>query len=295
MRYSKTYKIIKRNLLTDNKGHIPYKNNSRKKDKYQFKLNIQNSLIPFKINRLSINEQNSLDRNSIFFRSEKNSSTEKKNPILYENLTERNECKKLPNFNCKYFSKNKRLFKIKKKNNMILLPIKKLEINKENDNNNITQKNKKRVCSAIFQNKNLEKNLLKYKIDKNKNKIFFTNPIISESISNGKISKRNKHHKHHNSYSKRELELLDNPDSFFFQLYHGTKEIEKNYINNHKLKKDEKIREYKKFIKKDEEEANKQLFLLKKDIGIGNNEQLYGKVISSNTFFDLKIKLVYKN
>ena len=58
------------------------------------------------------------------------------------------------------------------------------------------------------------------------------------------------------------------------------------------MKKDEKIREYRKFIKKDEEEANKQLFLLKKDIGIGNDEKLYGKIISSNTFLDLKIKIV---
>ena len=85
---------------------------------------------------------------------------------------------------------------------------------------------------------------------------------------------------------------LDNPDSFFFQLYHGSKEIEKNYINNQKLKKEEKIREYRKFIKKDEDEANKQIFLLKKDIGIGDNEKLYGKIISSNTFLDLKIKII---
>ena len=290
MKYSKTYKIIKRNLLTENKGNIPlFKTNSKQKDNNQFKLNNQKLLIPFKINRLNLNEKNSLDRNSIL---QKNRTLEKKNSILYENLTERNEFKKVPDFNSNYFTKNPRLFKIKKNKYMTLLPIKKLENNKENANNNINQKNKKRVCSAIIQNKNLEKNLLKYKIQKNKKKISFSNPIISESISNAKINKKNKQHKYHNSYSKRELELLDNPDSFFFQLYHGTKEIEKNYINNFKLKKDEKIREYRKFIKKDEEEANKQLFLLKKDIGIGNDEKLYGKIISSNTFLDLKIKII---
>ena len=58
------------------------------------------------------------------------------------------------------------------------------------------------------------------------------------------------------------------------------------------MKKEEKIREYRKFIKKDEDEANKQIFLLKKDIGIGDNEKLYGKIISSNTFLDLKIKII---
>ena len=214
MKYSKTYKIIKRNLLTENKGNIPlFKTNSKQKDNNQFKLNNQKLSIPFKINRLNLNEKNSLDRNSIL---QKNRSLEKKNFILHENLTERNEFKKVPDFNSNYFTKNPRLFKIKKNKYMTLLPIKKLENNKENANNNINQKNKKRVCSAIIQNKNLEKNLLKYKIQKNKKKISFSNPIISESISNAKINKKNKQHKYHNSYSKRELELLDNPDSFFF-------------------------------------------------------------------------------
>ena len=66
------------------------------------------------------------------------------NSILYENLTERNEFKKVPDFNSNYFTKNPRLFKIKKNKYMSLLPIKKLENNKENVNNNINQKNKKR-------------------------------------------------------------------------------------------------------------------------------------------------------
>ena len=292
MKYSKTYKIIKRNLLTDKKGNIPfYNNNSKQKENNKLKLNNQKSLIPFKINRLNINGINSLNKNSLLC-SEKKKLIEKKNLITYDNLTERIEFNKFPDFYSKYFRKNQRLFKNFTNNYMTLLPIKMLEIYKEKDNNNIIKKNKRRLDSANFQNKILEKNLIKYKLKKNKNKISFTNPIISESISNVKISKKIKQHKHYNSYSKRELELLDNPDSFFFQLYHGSKEIEKNYINNQKLKKEEKIREYRKFIKKDEDEANKQIFLLKKDIGIGDNEKLYGKIISSNTFLDLKIKII---
>ena len=46
-----------------------------------------------------------------------------------------------------------------------------------------------------------------------------------------KISKPNKknekNHKEINCFSKREINLLDNPNSLFYQLYYGSKEIEK--------------------------------------------------------------------
>ena len=54
-------------------------------------------------------------------------------------------------------------------------------------------------------------------------------------------------------------------------------------------KKEEKIKEYRNYFKEDEEEAGKQLFLLQKDIQITEQEKISGKIISSNTFFDLKI------
>jgi hypothetical protein len=72
-------------------------------------------------------------------------------------------------------------------------------------------------------------------------------------------------------------------------LYHGTKEIAKNYGKYKNIKKEEKIKEYRNFFKEDEEEAGKQLFLLQKDIQITEQEKISGKIISSNTFLDLKI------
>ena len=51
------------------------------------------------------------------------------------------------------------------------------------------------------------------------------------------------------------------------------------------------MKEYKDFIKNDEKEAAKQLFLLQKDIEIGSQEKIKGRIISSNTFFDLKISI----
>jgi hypothetical protein len=175
---------------------------------------------------------------------------------------------------------------------LTLLSSRYLNIYKINKN---PEKNK-RLLSAIHNNKKLEEKIIKFKINKKKEKLLsFTNPINSKTIPKI-ISKPNKINekkdkKEINSFSKREINLLDNPNSLFYQLYYGSKEIEKTIGKYKTIKREQKIKEYKKYIKKDEEEAGKQLYLLKKDIHIGDQEKISGKIISSNTFFDLKISL----
>ena len=159
---------------------------------------------------------------------------------------------------------------------------------------NKNPKKNERLLSAIQNNKKLEEKIIKFKINKKKEKLLsFSNPVYSRTIN--KISnsnkKKEKKHKELNNFSKREINLLDNPNSLLYQLYHGSKEIEKTIGDYKAINREQKIKEYKKYIKKDEEEAGKQLYLLKKDIHIGDNEKISGKIISSNTFFDLKISL----
>ena len=177
--------------------------------------------------------------------------------------------------------KEKKILKNKNDKNLTLIPIKFLTIKQEDYNNKSSlNKNKKRSLSSY--ERNIEKLLIKNKLRKKKNdKLTFSNPIISKSLK----TKYNDH----NSYTKRELNLLNNPNSIFYQLYHGTKEIAKNYGKYKNIKKEEKIKEYRNYFKEDEEEAGKQLFLLQKDIQITEQEKISGKIISSNTFFDLKI------
>ena len=113
--------------------------------------------------------------------------------------------------------------------------------------------------------------------------------MISDTISKKKIKYRNK--RSYNSFTQKEIELLDYPNSVLYQIFHGT-QIIKNKIGKFDIyKKKEQMKEYKDFIKNDEKEAAKQLFLLQKDIEIGSQEKIKGRIISSNTFFDLKISI----
>ncbi len=272
--------------------------NKNSKKKYQFKKRISSFDNQFKqiiysnnlkISRLDLNKYNTINRPSLLLNltNKKIDSTNRNYTSLktFSNFIENKKIKNSPKLYDLPLEKEKKILKMKNDKNLTFIPIKFLSIKQEDYINKKSfnlNKNKKRSLSSLNYERNIEKLLINNKLRKKKNdKISFSNPIISKSLKTK--------YKHNNSYTKRELNLLNNPNSIFYQLYHGTKEIAKNYGKYKNIKKEEKIKEYRNFFKEDEEEAGKQLFLLQKDIQITEQEKISGKIISSNTFFDLKI------
>ena len=243
--------------------------------------NKKSSFNSVKISRLDLNKYNTLDRTLKLHPENEKSNLSLKYSNTYLSMSKEKN---------KMINMYKNPINLKSDFRLALLSSRYLNIFKMNKN----RKNNKRLLSAIHNNKKLEEKIIKFKINKKKEKLLsFSNPVYSRTIN--KISnsnkKKEKKHKELNNFSKREINLLDNPNSLLYQLYHGSKEIEKTIGDYKAINREQKIKEYKKYIKKDEEEAGKQLYLLKKDIHIGDNEKISGKIISSNTFFDLKISL----
>lgn len=264
---------------------------------FSFDMNISKKEIKYekpkikslKIHKLSLNDLTSIDRRIIFDKQKFKIKPKKKESTLSYIIPERMRTysfskRNHPSTNS-LNNKNFGLINIKKSGFLSEFPI----ITQDNENNKNEDKiiiKNHRLNSGINNNK-LEKKIIKSKL-KHKSKIPFSNNFISDSISKTKIKKRNKG-KSFSSFKQKEIELLDNPNSVLYQLFQGTKEIKKNFGNYNIYKKKEQIKEYKNFINKGEKEAVKQLFLLHKDIEIGEQEKIKGRVISSNTFFDLKI------
>ena len=245
--------------------------------------NKKSSFNSVKISRLDLNKYNTLDRTLKLHPENEKSNLSLKYSNTYLSMSKEKN---------KMINMYKNPINLKSDFRLALLSSRYLNIFKMNKN----RKNNKRLLSAIHNNKKLEEKIIKFKINKKKEKLLsFTNPINSKSIPKI-ISKPNKINekkdkKENNSFSKREINLLDNPNSILYQLFHGSKELEKIIGEYKTIKREQKIKEYRKYIKKDEEEAGKQLYLLKKDIHIGDQEKISGRIISSNTFFDLKISL----
>jgi hypothetical protein len=270
--FDKLSRNVKRKVLSFNfvSNNIPIKFANKK-----------TSFNSVKISRLDLNKYNTLDRTSMLHTENEKSNSSVKYSNKYLNMSkEKNKMR----------DRYKSPINLKSDFRLTLLSSRYLNIYKINKN---PEKNK-RLLSAIHNNKKLEEKIIKFKINKKKEKLLsFSNRNYSKTMN--KISKPNKkntkNHKEINCFSKREINLLDNPNSLFYQLFYGSKEIEKTIGKYKTIKREQKIKEYKKYIKKDEEEAGKQLYLLKKDIHIGDQEKISGKIISSNTFFDLKISL----
>ena len=245
--------------------------------------NKKSSFNSVKISRLDLNKYNTLDRTLKLHPENEKSNLSLKYSNTYLSMSKEKN---------KMINMYKNPINLKSDFRLALLSSRYLNIFKMNKN----RKNNKRLLSAIHNNKKLEEKIIKFKINKKKEKLLsFTNPINSKTIPKI-ISKPNKINekkdkKEINSFSKREINLLDNPNSILYQLFHGSKELEKIIGEYKTIKRAQKIKEYRKYIKKDEEEAGKQLYLLKKDIHIGDQEKISGRIISSNTFFDLKISL----
>jgi len=77
-------------------------------------------------------------------------------------------------------------------------------------------------------------------------------------------------------------------------MYHLHKK-QKNDMNKRimesSLSQNKKMNEYKKDIKEIEDGVYSQMYLLQRDISLTDEEKLKGKIISSNTFMDLKMNI----
>ena len=83
--------------------------------------------------------------------------------------------------------------------------------------------------------------------------------------------------------------LIDNPNSILYLIYNRMKlqNDEEGNLKKYNLK--QRFLDYKKDINKLEESARFELFNLKKQRAIGNEVNMKGKIISTNTFFDLAV------
>jgi len=125
------------------------------------------------------------------------------------------------------------------------------------------------------------------------NQIHFKKNIIINNNTEKKISKNQYNLKTNQKYQKflnnRELKLLNNPDSIFYQIFNQVKSKVNKY-NPIFQKPEDKLKEYYEDIKKNEEEAIKELYLLKLQFILSDQEKMIGKINSTNTFMDIKVK-----
>ena len=82
--------------------------------------------------------------------------------------------------------------------------------------------------------------------------------------------------------------LFDEPCSLINLMFNKMKNSKMTEMENQKkLNLREKILEYKKELNKLEQRARIQIFNLRKQVAIGHEDMIKGKIISTNTFFDL--------
>ena len=249
---------------------------------YVKKRNAMNSFKrTIKINKLDLNQICNIENsNNTSFSNTYSSFRENNFPTIfnYSNINTRN------------------IIKPKGDQTLTLLPNKLLKsFNDKNKNNshNFFYKKEIHPFNNLLSNyrkniKQFSKTQLKKKI--NMNKIEFSNQYIKDNLSknNNTLNKRNKKGYKSSSYTKREISLLDNPDSFLYHIYHHAKNNLKNSKTNEQK---ENIEECKEVIKENQNEVLRQLFLLKKEINLVEQNKLTGKALSTKTFMDLKIYL----
>ena len=205
-------------------------------------------------------------------------------------------------YNCNSFKEESypKINEIKKKNNSQLktqIPNLISLIPKKNKNKNLEDEISYKIkwnSNNIFSNYNNNNNP-KNKLIKNlkKKEIKISNPFLFE-----KISKRNKtinfDSNNSSSFTKREISLIDNPESFLYILFKNSKKLDDDLRKkNIKMKRKNQIyEEQRRDFKKNEEEVNKQKHLLNKDFNFYDQNKLTGKFYSTKTFMDLKIHLI---
>lgn len=177
--------------------------------------------------------------------------------------------------------------------------LKSARINKKNlndNNNNDLYYNLENSYNDLnFKSVGERKKSSKMKLVKNnKGKIKFSNDYINETFIKMKKKAKNKEknkYRESSSYSKREISLFDNPNSFFYVLFHHPNYSSKIKPIKGKSKKNDIVEEYRQAIKENKNEVFNQLYLLKKDINKAEQHKITGKFVSTKTFMDLKIKI----
>ena len=181
--------------------------------------------------------------------------------------------------------------------------LKSARINKKNlndNNNNDLYYNLENSYNDLnFKSVGERKKSSKMKLVKNnKGKIKFSNDYINETFIKMKKKAKNKEknkYRESSSYSKREISLFDNPNSFFYVLFHHPNYSSKIKPIKGKSKKNDIVEEYRQAIKENKNEVFNQLYLLKKDINKAEQKifflkyRIYVKLNKKNIINKLKI------
>ena len=216
----------------------------------------------------------------------------------------------MPNKSNKTLSNKKKSNKIK--NNSKILIVFKGKKNRENLNKNVEANLYDLIEINHFSNK-----MLKIKTLNNKNKLnfkdnstnlknceFINNPKrkklkknlqINKMINNNKINNICENNKNQEFDKGKNLSsyniakrLIEDPNSFIYLMFNRIKNQQFDEEGNlKKLDLQKRFSEYKKDLNKLEQKARFELFNLKKQRAIGNEINMKGRVISTNSFFNL--------
>ena len=167
-------------------------------------------------------------------------------------------------------------------------------INRENE----TKDKKNNSLNSFYTKKTQPLNLLPEFKRKNNiiklqkrinNDVKFSNPFISNNISKHSINNSYKS----TSFTKRELSLLDNPDSVLYVMFHSSRKLQHNKIKKELIKKHFSLNnKHKEDIKKNKIEVFKQLHLLNKEIAFHEQNIPNRNINSTKTFMDLKMNII---
>ena len=240
------------NNFNKNISLSPIKKNSR----MNINLNSHMFTNTFK-NMNSCKKRNNKINKKIFL----NISNSNKNFNLYESLNLNN-----------YSNKNLDINHFKTQQNFTKKECESNQIKNNSSNNKFT----KRINSFILNKKpNNNKNILK---------------LYNYLNYNNNLSEINKNHEigDTKNIDDKIKQLIDNPNSFVYIMFNKMKNSKLDeYENQKKFNLKRRFYEYKKDLNKLEQRARYELFNLKKQRVIGNEINMKGKVISTNTFFDL--------
>ena len=166
-----------------------------------------------------------------------------------------------------------------------------------------TKNNNKSIKLNVFDNNNYQKTIKSFHtIETNNEHMMFKLRLKRAKTNLTKFKNENENTKKKKkeiksvSFTKKEINLLNNPESYFDYLFQSSKDLDnKLKMKQKKTTFKKKITDIKKGFQNKEDNVFKQLFLLKKDIRDDDEEKFKGKIISTKTFLDLKIKEILYN
>ena len=307
--------IIKKNSLTNNRNkrnnsNIIFKRCLIGNDiKLPFNslnnCNYANSYMPYYTfsNVEKLNIWNTIANNSNNIKKEIITLKDKKPNITLTNFKLSDNKRKLKNKNRAFSQKkfilndlkpNEFLSKSNKNNNISLNLFETLEINsysKNYLNNHIKNRNNKLKTIDSFTQFRSESRNSKFsnfiKKEKKRNLKIRKNLNIKNKINENYKNDEFKNAKEKNTYNIAK-KLVDEPNSFLYLMYNKIKNQKFDDEGNpQKMDLKKRFSEYKKELNKLEQKARFELFNLKKQIVIGNEINMKGRVISTNTFFTL--------